>query len=139
MSGSFPIPTTISLKETLASLPDPWKDDLIPEIRRQIAANPTQVFVLDDDPTGSQTVQNVSLLTDWSVESIANEFGTSEEASFLLINSRAQTLPEAMDSNRLVGKNLLQASAEVGQRFSVISRSDSTLRGHFPELSLIHI
>jgi uncharacterized protein YgbK (DUF1537 family) len=133
VSGSFPIPTTISLKETLASLPDPWKDDLIPEIRRQIAANPTQVFVLDDDPTGSQTVQNVSLLTDWSVESIANEFGTSEEASFLLINSRAQTLPEAMDSNRLVGKNLLQASAEVGQRFSVISRSDSTLRGHFPE------
>ena len=105
MSGSFPIPTTISLKETLASLPDPWKDDLIPEIRRQIAANPPQVFVLDDDPTGSQTVQNVSLLTDWSVESIANEFGTSEEASFLLINSRAQTLPEAMDSNRLVGKN----------------------------------
>ena len=38
-----------------------------------------------------------------------------------------------MDTNRLVGKNLLQASGELGEKFSVISRSDSTLRGYFPE------
>ncbi|MEC9278782.1 MAG: four-carbon acid sugar kinase family protein [Chloroflexota bacterium] len=133
MSESLSIPVVVPLKETLASLPDPWSYDLIPEIRKEIDANPTQVFVLDDDPTGSQTVRNVSLLTDWSVESIVNEFNTPEEASFLLINSRALTLSEAVDTNRLVGKNLLQASGELGEKFSVISRSDSTLRGYFPE------
>ena len=133
MSESFSIPAVVPLKETLASLPEPWSYDLIPEIRKEIDANPTQVFVLDDDPTGSQTVRDVSLLTDWSVESIVNEFSMPEEASFLLINSRALTLSEAVDTNRLVGKNLLQASGEVGEKFSVISRSDSTLRGYFPE------
>jgi len=133
VSESLSIPAVVPLKETLASLPDPWSYDLIPEIRKEIDANPTQVFVLDDDPTGSQTVRNVSLLTDWSVESIVNEFSTPEEASFLLINSRALTLSEAVDTNRLVGKNLLQASGELGEKFSVISRSDSTLRGYFPE------
>ena len=133
MSESFSIPAVVPLKETLASLPEPWSYDLIPEIRKEIEANPTQVFVLDDDPTGSQTVRDVSLLTDWSVESIVNEFSMPEEASFLLINSRALTLSEAVDTNRLVGKNLLQASGELGEKFSVISRSDSTLRGYFPE------
>ena len=73
MSESLSIPAVVPLKETLASLPDPWSYDLIPEIRKEIDANPTQVFVLDDDPTGSQTVRNVSLLTDWSTESIVNE------------------------------------------------------------------
>ena len=39
-------------------------------LRREIAADDTKFIVLDDDPTGVQTVHDVSVYTDWSVESI---------------------------------------------------------------------
>ena len=45
-------------RETLESLPAIYKDDLLPEIRRELVANPSRLFVLDDDPTGPQTVRN---------------------------------------------------------------------------------
>ena len=74
----------------------------------------------------------MSLLTDWSVESLKQEFGNSQEASFLLLNTRSKTRMEAESINRQVGKNLYQASRTCGIKVSIISRSDSTLRGHFP-------
>ncbi|SVE09297.1 uncharacterized protein METZ01_LOCUS462151, partial [marine metagenome] len=123
---------TIKLREALMALPDPWPVDPIPEIKEEIQKNPARVFSLDDDPTGSQTVENVSLLTDWSVESLKQEFGNSQEASFLLLNTMSKTRIEAESINRQVGKNLYQASRACGIKVSVISRSDSTLRGHFP-------
>ena len=123
---------TIKLKEALMALPQPWPVDPLPEIKEEIQKNPVRVFSLDDDPTGSQTVENVSLLTDWSVESLKQEFDNSQEASFLLLNTRSKTEIEAESINRQVGKNLRQASKSCGTKISAVSRSDSTLRGHFP-------
>ena len=123
---------TITLKEAFAALPDPWPIDPLPEIKQEILNNPARVFSLDDDPTGSQTVENVSLLTDWSVESLKREFGSEQEASFILLNTRSMTGIEAEKINRQVGKNLYEASRSCGEKVAVISRSDSTLRGHFP-------
>ena len=31
-------------------------------------------IIVDDDPTGNQTVYNIPLLTDWSIDSISEEF-----------------------------------------------------------------
>ena len=64
---------SIELKEALRNLPKPWPIDPIPDIQEEIRKNPVRVFSLDDDPTGSQTVENVSLLTDWSVESLEKQ------------------------------------------------------------------
>jgi uncharacterized protein YgbK (DUF1537 family) len=51
---------------------------------------------------------------------------------FLLTNSRSFPLAEAQTMNAEIGRNLHQAAQQTGRRFAVVSRSDSTLRGHFP-------
>ena len=123
---------TLPLRETIDALPPIWQRDVLPEINEEIAANPSRLFVLDDDPTGPQTVHDVAFLTDWSKEALLSEFRTSERATFILTNSRSVTQAEAIKINAEVGSNILLASLELGKPISVISRSDSTLRGHFP-------
>jgi uncharacterized protein YgbK (DUF1537 family) len=53
-------------------------------------------------------------------------------ACFLLTNSRSLSLAEAQALNTTIGHNLQEAARDVARRFVVVSRSDSTLRGHFP-------
>lgn len=42
--------------------------------RRELSGQHQKILVLDDDPTGVQTVHDVSVYTDWSVESIRSGF-----------------------------------------------------------------
>ena len=43
-------------------------------LRKEIMARPVKLVVLDDDPTGVQTVHDVSVYTDWSLESVRAAF-----------------------------------------------------------------
>lgn len=93
----------------------------------------TKIIVLDDDPTGSQTVHSCLLLMHWDVETL--RMGIRDEAPifFILTNTRALTPEKAADITREVCKNLKIALKEENiQDFLVVSRSDSTLRGHYP-------
>ena len=125
--------SNLSLKETMALLPPLWDENLLPQIQEEIKQFPTEVFVLDDDPTGAQTVRDVAVLTDWSLDALLREFDTPEKATFVLTNSRSKPVDEACNINRAVGINLLSVSHSKKKPITVISRSDSTLRGHFPE------
>ena len=120
-------------RETLDSLPAIRKDDLLPEIRQELLDNPSRLFVLDDDPTGPQTVRNVGFLTVWDRDTLQGEFHSVDEATFVLTNSRSVHLQKAIEINEEVGANLKSLSISTGLPISVISRSDSTLRGHFPD------
>jgi uncharacterized protein YgbK (DUF1537 family) len=91
-----------------------------------------KVVVLDDDPTGTQTVHGVPVLTEWSVETLCDELANDLPAVYLLTNSRSLPLAEAQAVNAEAGRNLRLASERTGRRVAVVSRSDSTLRGHFP-------
>lgn len=91
-----------------------------------------KIVVLDDDPTGTQTVHGLPVLTEWTVSTLRAEMGSDAPAFYLLTNSRSLGLAEAQHLNREIGRNLIAASTEIGKQFRVISRSDSTLRGHFP-------
>jgi len=122
----------VPLKATLDSLPPLWPEDLIPEIQKILEAYPSMVFVLDDDPTGAQTVHNASFLTQWSLDVLLSERYQPEEATFLLINTRAKTEEQAVKINTDLGIEFNQLSRMLKIPISVISRSDSTLRGHFP-------
>jgi uncharacterized protein YgbK (DUF1537 family) len=88
--------------------------------------------VLDDDPTGTQTVHGVDILADWSVAALSDALAGSPACFFILTNSRSLPEPEAVALNREIAANLLTAGRHTGRRFAVVSRSDSTLRGHFP-------
>ncbi|MEO6786628.1 MAG: four-carbon acid sugar kinase family protein [Chthoniobacteraceae bacterium] len=124
---------TLSKAETFAALPQPWPHDLMPAIRAHLAAHRTKVVVLDDDPTGTQTVHDIAVLTEWSEASLLAELQAPGPGFYILTNSRAFPTAEACRINREIGERLSAAAKKCGCEFRVISRSDSTLRGHFPD------
>ncbi|HEY5865744.1 MAG TPA: four-carbon acid sugar kinase family protein, partial [Candidatus Tectomicrobia bacterium] len=109
-----------------------WASDPRPAIRAARRERPEKVVVLDDDPTGTQTVHGIPVLTEWPVEALRAELSNDLPACFLLTNSRSLSLAEAQAINTTIGHNLREAARDVSRRFVVVSRSDSTLRGHFP-------
>jgi uncharacterized protein YgbK (DUF1537 family) len=120
------------LTDLLHSLPPEWPDDPLPAIAAALQARREKVVVLDDDPTGTQTVHGVPVLTQWPVEALRAELANDLPVCFLLTNSRSMSLPAAQALNAEIGRHLRQAAQLVGTGFVVVSRSDSTLRGHFP-------
>ncbi|HMQ50632.1 MAG TPA: four-carbon acid sugar kinase family protein [Anaerolineae bacterium] len=122
----------LNKSDALASLPPEWPEPLLPQIQTAIKASGRKIVVLDDDPTGTQTVYDLPVLTEWSIESLSAEFADASAAFYILTNSRSLPLNEAQALNRELGHNLVVAAKQVGCDFVVVSRSDSTLRGHFP-------
>lgn len=91
-----------------------------------------KIVVLDDDPTGTQTVHGVPVLTTWGVAELASELRSDSPCFYILTNTRAFPLERARAINTEVGQNLTEASRLLQKEFITVSRSDSTLRGHFP-------
>lgn len=92
-----------------------------------------KIIVLDDDPTGSQTVHSCLLLMRWDVDTLRQGLRDESPIFFVLTNTRALSPAAAEAVTREVCQNLKQAIALEGvQEFLVVSRSDSTLRGHYP-------
>jgi len=124
----------IQKQALISSLPPERRDNsLLNQIRSVVRQSGTKVVVIDDDPLGTQTVYDLPVLTDWSVESLASEMENELPAFYVLTNSRSMTASQAALVNAEVGRNLLEASQSAHANFTVISRCDSTLRGHFPE------
>ncbi len=92
-----------------------------------------KIIVLDDDPTGSQTVHSCLLLTRWDVETLRLGLGDASPIFFVLTNTRALTPEQAAAVTREVCHNLkIALETQEIKDFLVVSRSDSTLRGHYP-------
>lgn len=123
---------TIRLSDTAERLPPEWPTPLLPAIREQIEHSGRTVVVLDDDPTGTQTVHDVPVLTEWSAATLRTELAHRPPIFFILTNSRSLDLPAAQAINTEIGRNLVAAARAANREFVVISRSDSTLRGHYP-------
>lgn len=91
-----------------------------------------KVIVLDDDPTGIQTVHGVSVFTDWSEESIEAGFLEDSRMFFILTNSRSMTEKETAAVHKTIAATIVKVAERLNQDFIIVSRGDSTLRGHFP-------
>ncbi|KPQ35977.1 MAG: hypothetical protein HLUCCA11_08760 [Phormidesmis priestleyi Ana] len=92
-----------------------------------------KIIVLDDDPTGSQTVHSCLLLLKWDVETLMLGLRDESPIFFVLTNTRSLTPEAATAVISEVCDNLKQALAITGiENFLLVSRSDSTLRGHYP-------
>ncbi|GAB5559295.1 MAG: four-carbon acid sugar kinase family protein [Synoicihabitans sp.] len=113
-----------------AALPPLWAHDELPSIRAALAENPRKVWILDDDPTGTQTIAGLPVVTRWDVPTLQAEFANEHAGCFVLTNSRGLTAERSRSLHRQLIKNLTQAAQD--RPFTVISRSDSTLRGHYP-------
>jgi len=92
-----------------------------------------KIIVLDDDPTGSQTVHSCLLLTRWDVDTLRRGLADAAPIFFVLTNTRSLPPDQAAAVTKEVCHNLKPAlDAEGIQDFLFVSRSDSTLRGHYP-------
>lgn len=91
-----------------------------------------KLVVLDDDPTGVQTVHDVSVYTDWEEESIGSGFEEKESMFFILTNSRSFSIEETTKIHHDIAERVKKVAWEKEQEFMLISRGDSTLRGHYP-------
>ncbi|MGK7945650.1 MAG: four-carbon acid sugar kinase family protein [Microcystaceae cyanobacterium] len=92
-----------------------------------------KIIVLDDDPTGSQTVHSCLLLMKWDIDTLRLGLQDDTPIFFILTNTRALTPEQATQVTLEVCQNLKKAIAAEGvEDFLVVSRSDSTLRGHYP-------
>lgn len=128
-----------SVEDFFEGLP-PVKQDssLRQEIYRLWKQSGRKLIVLDDDPTGVQTVHDVDVITEWSPEWIRRGLAGESHVLFILTNTRSYEPGRAEAINRAIMRNLAQVARELGVEFSVISRGDSTLRGHYPlEISVI--
>jgi uncharacterized protein YgbK (DUF1537 family) len=98
-----------------------------------MAEAPLKIVVIDDDPTGSQTVHGCPLLLRWDAASLAAGLAHPSPLLFLLANTRALGPGEARQRLREICGALHDAIAVAGiEHWLVVSRGDSTLRGHFP-------
>lgn len=105
------------------------------------ATSPRILVVLDDDPTGTQSVADLAVLTRWDVADFTWAFthireNQTKPAVYVLTNTRSLDPAEAAARNEEVVRNALAAAAGNSGgprlRLGFVSRSDSTLRGHYP-------
>lgn len=99
--------------------------------------NRAKIIVLDDDPTGSQTVHGCLLLTRWDAPTLRTALLDPSPLFFVLTNTRGMDAERAGAVTREVCRNLkhvLGELADAGEPLNplIVSRSDSTLRGHYP-------
>ena len=91
-----------------------------------------KIVVLDDDPTGIQTVHDIFVYTDWSRETIREAFLDPSSMFFILTNSRSLSQADTSRIHREIAETVASVSRETGRDFLLLSRADSTLRGHYP-------
>ncbi|KKZ10377.1 MAG: hypothetical protein TH68_10935 [Candidatus Synechococcus spongiarum 142] len=93
----------------------------------------SKLIVIDDDPTGSQTVHSCLLLLSWRVETLVEGLQHPAPVLFILANTRALPRQAAEVRLRTICCNLRQALRQLNlEDWQLVSRGDSTLRGHFP-------
>ena len=138
---SYPVYNgTMTLTQLLQDKP-PERHDVQDrtDIRKALSANGQKLVVVDDDPTGTQTVHGIRVYMDWSIDTLLRALTRPDEVFYISTNSRALPPSEMRALTHELGANLLSATRKLADetgknvRLLLSSRSDSTLRGHFPE------
>ncbi|OXM82350.1 four-carbon acid sugar kinase family protein [Paenibacillus rigui] len=114
-------------------LPPAWSSEgLRHQVRLLNEARNRKIIVLDDDPTGVQTVHDIDVLTQWDEELLAEAFDAPEPLFYILTNTRGLDASDAERINREIARNVHKVATLKGKAFTLVSRSDSMLRGYYP-------
>lgn len=119
----------IKILESYKKINEEYLDELL---KIEIEKSNKKIIVLDDDPTGVQTIHDINIYTDWNIESIRKGFKEENKMFFILTNSRSFTVDETTKCHKEIIERVEQVSKETGIKYMIISRGDSTLRGHYP-------
>ena len=127
MAQEKPLP--VEILTTFPAVDEAKVDALLKEELKKLTP---KIVVLDDDPTGVQTVHDISVYTDWTVDTLVQGFEDPGSMFFVLTNSRGMTVPQTTAAHKEIAQNVFDAAQKTGKEYILISRSDSTLRGHYP-------
>lgn len=131
---SRPMSPLRSLDDLLAEQPPPALPPAGARERclRSLRDTSTAVIALDDDPTGTQAVRDVPVVTVWGEGDLSGLLEDPVRLGFVLTNSRSLDEADAIEVNREIADRVLVLARERGTNVELVSRSDSTLRGHLP-------
>lgn len=105
----------------------------VDDVRRaRDGVNFPTLIVLDDDPTGTQSVANLPVIAHWDAEDFRWALRLGAPAVYVMTNTRAMCAQDAERINAEVVRTASAVAAELDISVAFVSRSDSTLRGHFP-------
>lgn len=97
-----------------------------------VARDGIRLCVVDDDPTGTQTVHGLPVYTAWDQDALREALTDMPPTFYLSTNARSFAEDKAADLFESIGLGLREALGGNLERLRIVSRSDSTLRGHFP-------
>jgi uncharacterized protein YgbK (DUF1537 family) len=120
------------MRATFAALPPVWPHDVLAANAAAASAAGRTLVVLDDDPTGTQTVRDLAVVTTWDVATLIAELSAAPACFYILTNSRSLTPAGTRALHVELATNLRAATLATGRPIVAASRSDSTLRGHYP-------
>lgn len=118
--------------DVLTSFPPIDVDAVDALLNKEITKNNRKIVVLDDDPTGVQTVHDITVYTNWEKDSIRQGFEEENNLFYVLTNSRGFTAEQTTKAHHEIAAVVNEVAKETGRDYFFISRSDSTLRGHYP-------
>lgn len=101
-------------------------------LQEEVEQSDKKIVVLDDDPTGVQTVHDISVFTNWDEASIKEGFKEDKPLFYILTNSRSMTEDRTTQVHNDIAQTVSKVANDLEQEYLIISRSDSTLRGHYP-------
>ena len=87
-------------------------------------------MIIDDDPTGTQTVSGVDVILAPEAQAYDRFFASSARATYVLSNTRALDEDAAIRHVREIELGVRAAAARMGESVAFVLRGDSTLRGH---------
>lgn len=120
---------SVSVLNSFPQVDEKAVDELL---EAEIAQNRKKIVVLDDDPTGVQTVHDISVITGWDPQLLEEAFREEKSLFYILTNSRGLTAAQTSEIHHQIAANVDEAARRTGKQYLFISRSDSTLRGHYP-------
>jgi len=130
------LPVEAILKKELKLADDPYSEDEKKLINAWLAdllqKLDHKIIVIDDDPTGGQTVNDIMVYTSWSEETLLQAFEDKRKMFYIMTNSRSMTEEETAAVHKEIVANIVRAAKASGKTYLLISRGDSTLRGHYP-------
>ena len=84
-------------------------------LKKEIEANNKKIVVLDDDPTGVQTVHDISVYTNWEKDSIRQGFEEENNLFYVLTNSRGFTAEQTTKAHNEIAAAVDEVARETGK------------------------
>ena len=117
----------------LDGLPAVWQNNVLDDLKHYAQQHKRITVVLDDTLTGAQALPDVPVLTSRSVEAFTAEFERGANSMVVLMNTRNLSPGDARALYQRVTRNLLEAQQHTRRPFTIVSRGESNLLGHFPD------